>query len=235
MDVDRGSINIIRQYVLEYVLGIFWILALTAALGTRARLLDAAAFVDDVAALMPHARVPDFAVGLLVLIVGVVIPYGVGAVMRSPSAYLIDAILQMERRTRRDQMSSYVALHAAVGKEVRDAIAHLTAISMSVRLGYLSMLRPEVASALRGAAMHLDFWGFSVLPVSIFIGAVIARVLLAVLFTWAALLLGCVITVVIFLAASWEYYQTLDGHYNDIDALLLLAIRNEQRRTETQT
>src|ERR1041384_5495604 len=99
--IDIGRLESFRDDLVAYTLGLLWLLALAFLYFDGDDVHKAARFLDSLAVETAHLQVPAFAVGFLLVVLGVLLPYCMAQVFAPVTLAVLNACLWVHRRIAR--------------------------------------------------------------------------------------------------------------------------------------
>lgn len=224
VEVTVSKIDAVREYVLEYVTGVLWLLALAAwyvLSGQSGALRSSLRSVGDA---LPVGEGSQFFTAFLLLIGGVIVPYAVAMAFRPVTWIVMNVTIGthfvlLKKILRRDPIDTELRRGAsAVLKSVLGISGEPTTDMFRL---YLASADPEVARRVQHEFDHVRFHSLSLLPASLFL-ALLAQLIVADA-------LGCSALVVfgaLFVAGARASNRALWIHNNVVEmAVILVATR----------
>lgn len=172
VDATVGKIEVLREYVLDYVVGVLWLLAIgtwhfAVGHGSVVRELLSAA-----GAALPAGGGSEFFTAFLLLIGGVIVPYSVAMAFRPGSWLVMNIALRLHTATlktilRRDAVDNELRRNAvAIVKRLLHVNGEPTPEMFRL---YLGASDADVARRVQHMVDHVGFQSLSLLPSSLFL------------------------------------------------------------------
>ena len=172
--IDLGRLESLRRDVIAVTLGLLWLLALAFLYFDGEDVRKAARFLDALALDTVHIQVPAFAVGFLLVVLGVLLPYCMAQVFEPLTLAVLNACLWVYRRLARtttEETLDQPALNA-----MRQCLGHDVSVARDRGEVFLEGFLPRLAKPLARAHQVNSFRCQALLPASLFIAAFAIRV-----------------------------------------------------------
>jgi hypothetical protein len=186
MEWKPDTILAVSRYAFDYIVGILWI-AGAIAWAVSTKVLDITASWFSRTASVP--KIPDFVIGFLLAIAGVVLPYCVSVVLKPATLKLMAALQKLDRRLRRwqrsrqkpkaveDQAPPLDAL--AKDRLVRELKCRGRDISREVRVTFVQVRNQSAAAYISAIEGEVFFRATAVPASAVFVGGIVYRLPIA--------------------------------------------------------
>jgi hypothetical protein len=172
--VDSKAWAFLRAYILDYVVGILWILPAIVAFTTTDRVAAVAGAIKTTKIALGTVTMTDFVIGFLTVVAGVVVPY-CAAMLITPSSYLITGFLfGLQELVWRKHRQADAQLQAAVVALWKSPVKEVP-ISDRTKIMLLRNRNAEAADDLSANLDALTFKGQVLLPTALLLACVLWR------------------------------------------------------------
>jgi hypothetical protein len=211
----------IRRDIHASMLGLLWILAIVVIFVSPDDVRRAAGFLDSTAQLMSHVSIPQFAVGFILVIIGVLLPYCMFQVFEPLTLAVMNICLRAGNyiwpQTNSLSAAALAAMQTMLGRAEFDQVPHWTEVFVE---GFL----PRLAASLALEHQINAFRWKALLPGALVVVAFVARVVAIWLPTpWPYLIGWCVGFVMFVIGFSTARAQRNDEEQSLCIALLIAA------------
>lgn len=227
MDWKPESVSAISRYIFDYIAGVLWIAAGITCVVSHEWLRSATNNINRLASVKSALQIPDFVIGFLLVIGGVVLPYCISVVLRPGTLRLMSLFQKLERRLHRWRLSNPPG--DSKGKEPsidllatrriqRELKCGRTNIGREVRVTFVHVRVPSVAPYITANEEAVFFRATAVLPSAVLVGAMVYH--LSVPFH---LVLGVGITIALLVLGAWLSNRDFNGWMSTVNTVILLA------------
>jgi ABC-type multidrug transport system fused ATPase/permease subunit len=225
MEAKAETLSSIRSYLLDYVVGILWLLSAALIAGSAdwlTAMVDILQMVRDL---------PEFVLGFAVVIAGVVVPYCVSILVRPITIQIMNRFLHIHRsfrkwrRTRRAAKEKPHATGETAGslanKRLTKLFGHFDLNSRQVRLTYLYARNRSLAAQLEKTQDDIWFQAAAALPSAILVASITYRVA-----AWHPAYISAGLGLITFSFASWSINRQFMEWWSCLDAAVLVVPEN---------
>jgi len=226
MNLSLETVRAIRAYVFDYVVGVLWLLSFCAFVGSSVVAHVVSVKLAPVVVLSRDLSLPDIAVGLIVFIAGVILPYSLGVALTPVTTLLLNTIVYLQNRISFFQFASRLQLnpeqrlqlYRLVANRVQRQTSWNGPMTRNMRSVLLQAWSPEVCARLDRLNEDLRFRAAAIFPSSLLIAALVYRTLPAARM-FSGVSAGCVVFALGVLAAN----RHLANHDEALNMGLLLG------------
>jgi hypothetical protein len=227
MSLEIGRLESIRREAHQFVVGILWLVALAVLVLDSSTVMQVAHFIDDVSVQMAHARVPDFVIGFFVVVLGIILPYCVAEAFIPFTTILMNISLRVYRRRNKHLIGTRLVSSASAAIRADTGIE--SPLTWHDRLLYLTVMLPRVADIINTSRRRIEFRAANVVPISVLFGAIAGRYVGTYLIDAAAIAIGAITAIGVFLIGGWSANRQLDSQSPNTDFAALLIARKALR------
>jgi hypothetical protein len=211
MDLKPEGVSAISRYIFDYIVGIIWIAAGIVWVVSSAWFSSAGNAISRLASVKSSLQIPDFVIGFLLAIGGVVLPYCVSVVLKPATLGLMGLLQRAERRFRRWRASRHPSadkepsIDLLAGKRIEGELQCARAyIGREVRVTFAHVRVPSVAPYVTAIEEEVYFRATAVLPSALLVGGMVYRLPIAL---HLALSAGATSALLLFgaWASNWQF------------------------------
>lgn len=222
--MESSTIENTRPYVFDYVVGVLWVVAIATTFLRHEHILAVAKGTDQIASAATHVRAPDFAIGFLIVIAGVIVPYCVAAALRPITLVTMNSFLTLQRNRLNAAKSVRMEL---LRRSANARLSRIASIKNDIRtpakLHFLALRAAPIELNLRAIRQVIDFRAALVMPVSLFFAGLFFRILDAHLLTGVSALIALAGAAAVYAAGVWIANKDLDRYFQSVDFAVLVA------------
>lgn len=209
MESETAHLPHLQPHVLEYVTGVLWLLALLIAWPGSSNVAGLTSAVATVLKPLTQLKLPDFVVGFLVSVGGVVVPYALALAFRPITIWLMNALLKLMRIVQKRVLNlERRDLHRVTVAKLQEALGISSDIDSPEQLAYIASHDQSAATNLEWSYNDVVFRAGSTLPSALMFAAIAYR------FTVASFFTSTVVGVVVF-GISAAYSIEMLGRWRD--------------------
>jgi hypothetical protein len=221
---SRTPILAISRYAFDYIVGILWI-AGGVAWAVSTKVVDTTASRLSQIASVP--KLPDFVIGFLLAIAGVVLPYCVSVVLKPATLKFVGALQKLDRGLRRwrrsrekpeplDQVPSLDVL--ARDRLVSELKCRERDISREVRVTFVQVRNQSAAAYISAIEGEVFFRATAVPASAVLVGGIVYRLPITL-----HLALSMMAMIALLGVGSWLSNNVFDGWMLTVNTAILLA------------
>jgi hypothetical protein len=193
--MDIARLESLRHDFTTYTLGLLWLLALAFLYFDGEDLHRAARVLDSLALETAHVQVPVFAVGFLLVVLGVLFPYCMAQVFQPVSLAVLNACLWVHPRV----VTPEETLDQPALDAIKKSLGHDVSVARDQGEIFLEGFLPRLAKSRARAEQLNSFRCEALLPASLLTAALAMRVSAAHLPSPWHWILGTAIGLLVFL------------------------------------
>jgi hypothetical protein len=236
MDWKPDTILAVSRYVFDYIVGILWIVGGIAWAVSTTVLHTIGGLFSQIASV---AKLPDFVLGFLLAIAGVVLPYCVSVVLKPATLKLMAELQQLDRRIRR--WRSFKEKQQALKKDdgrsldqlaeyrlVRELKCRRREITREVRVTFVQVLNPSAAAYISAIEGEVFFRATAVPASAIVVGGIVYHLPISL-----HLVLSIVGMIAVLGFVSWLSNKVFDGWMKTVNSAILLTPETASNLTDS--
>jgi hypothetical protein len=219
MELRPDTVQAVSRYVFDYIVGILWIAA-GIAWAVSADSLDH--LLTRIATL---PKLPDFALGFLLAIAGVVLPYCVSVVLKPATLKLMNALQKVDRGLRklfREQSEETNDSGSSLNQLARDRlVSELKTDRLDFReagVTFLEARNPSVAVYISAIEREIFLRATAVPPSAILVGGLVDHFLAP-----SHLSLSVLVMIALLIFGSWSSNKDFESWMLTINTAILLT------------
>ncbi len=220
--MDDASLDTIRPYLLDYAEGILWMFAAVSLCSSPGAFAKHAQAFDTFLGQLPNLRMPDLVIGLIVLIIGIILPYCVSVTLRPVAMLLLNWQLSFQRRVTRRQVQEQAWLRGH--EELQRHLGLGCRISADFCMMALEATQPTVARRLRNSYRDLAFRARAILPAALILASASAFILESLFRLTFPAVVSIGLALAFFALGSWAANADLEQFHEGLGATILLLL-----------
>jgi hypothetical protein len=222
--MDRDLLVSARPYVFDYVVGILWVVSTAMLFVHFDHVVGLAKALNTVASSAARIALPDFAVGFMLIVAGVIIPYCITAAMRPFNILIMNFLLTVQRGIfKRRPRARLVVIRRSADAAIAKIASFQSPARGDAKLHFLTLRAQPIAANLKATREGIDFRAALVMPVSLFFGAVVFRALDGHSWPILTAAIAVLIAGVAYAAGVWVANSDLAHYKESVDLAVLIA------------
>jgi hypothetical protein len=225
MEAKSEMLQGLRSYLFDYILGILWLLCVAMLVGSADWIGVIESRISEI------EKLPDFVVGFVVVIAGVVIPYCASILVRPITLKIMNLFLHRQRGFHRWRWQKSPAAKLPQIKPVEQAaVEYLRGelnwpgnLTWTMRLTALYALHPRLAAQIEKGRDDLEFRAAAVLPTTILFALLAYRVTPV----WP-LIVSLIVGLTTFSVATWTINKSMDNWWACLNIAVLSAAKTRK-------